>query len=91
MKFNNAFFDEILSSGPVEAEVMKATNRVAAIARSTAPVDSGDYKAGIAVTKKHQKRVVGLVQATDTKSMIIEARTGNLARAVRSAGRGRGT
>ena len=88
MKCNNKFFDDLLSSPPVEALVVDAAERVANIARSTAPVDSGDYRNSIKVTKKHQKRVVGLVQATDEKAMIIEARTGNLARAVRSAGRG---
>lgn len=69
---------------------MDSTNKVAAIARSTAPEDSKAYKNGIKVAKKRQKRVVGLVQATDPKSLIVEAKTGNLARAVRSAGRGRG-
>lgn len=89
MKFNQKFFDDLLVSAPVEKLVTDAANKVAAVAQSTAPVDSGDYKRGIKVSKKRQKRVVGLVQATDPKSMIIEARHGTLARAVRSVGRGR--
>ena len=89
MKHNQSFYDELLVSPAVEALVMEPTKRVAGIAQSTAPVDSGDYKAGIVTRTKRQKRVVGVVQATDPKSMIIEAQTGNLARAVRAVG-GRG-
>lgn len=87
MKHNQSFYDELLVSPAVEALVMEPTKRVAASAQATAPVDSGDYKRGIVARAKRQKRVVGLVQATDPKSMIIESKTGNLARALRSAGR----
>lgn len=90
MQFNKAFFDELLVSAPVAKLVDDGAQKVANVARATAPVDSGDYKRGIRVGSKRQKRVVGLVQATDEKSMIIEARTGNLVRALRSVGRGRG-
>lgn len=89
MQFNDRFFKDLLVSPVVESAVMRAAEEVAAQARATAPVDSGEYRAGIVVTKKYQKRVVGLVQATDPVSMIVEARTGNLARAVRSKGRRR--
>lgn len=90
MQFADGFFEKLLSSAEVGAVVMAATEGVADEARATAPVDSGDYRDGIRTAKKYQKRVVGLVQATDPKSMIIEAKTGNLARAVRSKGRRRG-
>lgn len=84
MQFNDAFFDTLLTSPAVESLVMQSTEAVAAEARSTAPVDTGEYRDGIKVKKKFQKRVVGLVRAEDPKSMIIEAKTGNLARAVRA-------
>lgn len=87
MKFTPGYFEALLTSPGVESVVMESTNRIAAIARSTAPVDTGDYKRGIKATKKRQKRVVGLVQATDPKSMGVEAATGNLARAVRGGRR----
>lgn len=90
MEFRNGFFDELLRSAPVRAVVDEATERVANKARSTAPVgDTGDYKDGITTGSKLQKRYIGLVQATDPKSMIVEARTGNLARALRGSRRGR--
>lgn len=90
MEFQNGYFEALLRSAPVRTLVDEATERVAEKARSTAPVgDSGDYKNGITTGSKLQERYVGLVQATDPKSMIVEARTGNLARAVRGSGRGR--
>lgn len=89
MKHNDAFYTELLVSQPVEDLVVDSAERVADTARDTAPVDTEAYKNGIVVTTKRQKRVVGLVQATDEKSMIIESRTGNLARAVRRNSRGR--
>lgn len=90
MEFRNRFFDELLRSDGVRAVVDDATKRIADKARSTAPVgETSDYKNGITTGSKLQERYVGLVQATDPKSMIIEARTGNLARAVRGSGRGR--
>lgn len=90
MEFRNGFFEELLRSAPVQGLVDEATERVAAKARSTAPVgETQDYKNGIKTSSKLQERYVGLVQATDPKSMIVEAKTGNLARAVRGGGRGR--
>lgn len=86
MKHNQSFYDQLLVSPAVEALVKAPAEKVASVARQTAPVDSGAYRDRIQVTTKRQKRVVALVQATDDKSMIIEARTGNLARAVRAVG-----
>ena len=89
MEFRNCFFDDLLTSAPVRGLVDEATERVANIARASAPVGAtSDYKDGIKTSSKLQKRYVGLVQATDPKSMIVEARTGNLSRAVRGACRG---
>lgn len=88
MQHNQSFYDELLVSPAVEALVMEPTKRIASAAQASAPVDEGDYKRGIVARSKRQKRVVGLVQATDPKSMLIEARTGNLARALRAKGRG---
>lgn len=89
VQFNNAFFDELSRSPKVAALVDEATERVAATARSTAPEDSGDYKNGITTASKLQRRYVGLVIAGDEKSMIVEAKTGNLARALRANAKGR--
>ena len=88
---NNAFFEQLGRSAPVVALVNEARDRVAQTARSTAPVgETGDYKRGIVTRGKvDKKRYVGLVVATDEKSLLIESKTGNLARALRSNSRGR--
>jgi len=88
MEFNDKFFEELLKSQGVENVVMDATERVADIARASAPVDTGAYRDSIEVSQKHQQRVVGLVTVEDPQALIIEALHGTLARAVRSAGRG---
>lgn len=91
MQFNNAFFDELARSPGVQSVTLEAAHRVAETARSTAPEDSGKYRAGIIVRKKFQRRVVALVEGTDPKTMLIESKTGNLVRALQAnkrAGRG---
>ena len=89
MKFNDGYFEGLLTSPGVEEITMEATERVANRARATAPVNTGDYKRGLKTSKKRQKRIVGLVQDTDPKTLGVEADTGNLARAVRAEGRRR--
>jgi hypothetical protein len=83
--FNNAFFEELSVSEPVTALVVEAADRVAEIARNALPRITGDYANGIGVAVKHQKRSVALVVASDPKSLIIESKTGNLARALKAA------
>jgi hypothetical protein len=92
VKFNNAFFEDLSRSAGVVNLVTAAAEEVAATARSTAPVDSGDYRDGIKVVLKYQRRAVALVVGTDAKTMLVESKTGNLARALkaRSKGRSRG-
>ncbi len=85
MQFNDAFFDELGTSPGVTALVVDVADGVAETARSTAPEKTGEYKAGIKVILKHQRRSVALVVGTDPKTMIIESKTGNLARALRAA------
>ncbi|MBF4628895.1 HK97 gp10 family phage protein [Curtobacterium flaccumfaciens] len=84
MQFNERYFDELLMSPGVDRLVGSITDGVAADARANAPVDTGAYRSGIVHTKKRSShRIVHLVKATDPKSLIIEARTGNLSRALR--------
>lgn len=85
VKFNNQFFEDLSVSEPVTELVVEAANRVADIARSTAERDTGAYANSIGVSVKHQKRSVALVTASDPKSLIIESKTGNLARALKAA------
>jgi len=89
MQFRDAFFEEMGRSAGVERLTKAAADKVANEARAGAPVDSGDYVAGIEVVKRESKnRTVFLVKGTDWKTMLVESKTGNLVRALRKAGRG---
>lgn len=85
MQFNEQFFQDLSQSPGVRGLVDAAADRVLAAAQASAPEDSGDYKAGLKRSSKNQKRYVALVVATDPKSMLVESRTGNLARALKKA------
>jgi hypothetical protein len=85
MQFNERAFDEILNSAGVDRLVKSVADDIAAKARATAPVDSGAYRAGIVVTRKHSApRPVYLIVGRDWKTLIIESQTGNLVRALRA-------
>lgn len=86
-KFNPGYFGELGRSPGVVAILVKKANTVAATARSTAPVGAtGRYKAGFKVsTRQAAYRTVAVVTATDEKSLIIESKTGNLARALKTS------
>ena len=85
VEFNEAFFEQILRSAQVENLCMAKAQQAASIARASAPVDTGAYRDGITVETRdssHRKsfRVVG----HDPKTLLIESRTGNLARALKA-------
>ena len=87
-KFNDAFLDKLGRSSRVVGLCEQAAEGIAADARASAPVDTGEYRDGIIVrTRQAAHRTVVEVAATDDKSMLIESTTGNLARA--AAGRSR--
>lgn len=65
--------------------------KVAERARGRAPVATGDYKASIGVETEPRSGVDdwahSYVVATDDKAMLVESRTGNLARALTGTSR----
>lgn len=91
MDVNNAFFEQLSRSPAVVKVTMDAAERVAKTARDRGPKATRDYVDGIKVRKKFQRRVVALVVGTDSKTMLIESKTGNLVRALQAnKRRGRG-
>ena len=89
VKFDDGYFDKLSRSPGVTAITVAAAKRIAATARSAAPAASGAYRDGIKVVLKYQRRAVALVVGTDKKTMLIESKTGNLARALRANAKGR--
>jgi hypothetical protein len=89
VKFNEDYLSELGKSAPVRRLVEDATDRVLDAARANAPVDTGAYRAGLhKEIRETPYRVVGVVVGDDPKTMLIESKTGNLAKALRAAERG---
>lgn len=78
----------ILNGEAMARAINTQIQRVAQIARSTAPRDTGDYAASITTGTTRRDRIVGLVISDDPGALAIEAKYGTLARALRAARRG---
>ena len=79
-------FAEILKSDEVRAVVTERAERVLAAAQASAPVASGTYRASLHVEQDTTSRAVARVVADVPYAMVVEAATGNLARALDAAG-----
>lgn len=84
--FNSKAAEELLKSDEVRAMLRKRAEAVAARARETAPKATLDYRNSIGVEDATTDRAVVRVVARDWKSLIIESKTGNLARALGAEG-----
>lgn len=87
--FDPFYFDTIGKSAGVDRLTKERANAVLRAARATAPVKTGDYKRGLKITKTQSRyRNVYRVVGDDPKTLLVEAWTGNLARALRKVARG---
>lgn len=85
--FNDSYFDEVLNSAGVQRLCRSKAEQALAIARASAPVDTGAYRDGLAVeAKRSAHRTVYRVVGHDRKTLIVEAKTGNLVRALKVVG-----
>jgi len=85
VSFNQRYFDDVMRSAGVEALCRARAEDALAIAQSTAPVDTGDYRGGLAIEKvPHRYRDTYEVVGHDRKTLLVESRTGNLARALKA-------
>ena len=83
---NKGFFDRILRAPGVEALVDQAAERALGAARIDAPVKTGAYLAGLHIEHHDSRyRRVADVVGSDPKTMLVESRTGNLARSLKKA------
>ena len=88
IKFNDAFFDQILNSAGVRALTRGAAEKALGVAKANAPVDTGAYRDGLqveAVQRAH--RTTFMVVGTDAKTMLVESKTGNLRKALKAVKR----
>lgn len=85
---NPRFFETVLRKPAVERLVDDVGDATLANAQTAAPVDTQAYRNGLHIEHHESRfrrttRVVG----SDEKTMLIESRTGNLARALKGAKR----
>ena len=76
---------EVLKSSEVRDEMTGRGEKVLAQAKSTAPVDTGAYQAGLHLVQQTSDRAYCEVQGSTDHDWIVEANTGNLNRALDQA------
>ena len=85
VKLNSAGVQSLLNDPGVRAVLASHADSVEAAAIASAPVDTGNYKASIRRVSATTDRAVERVIATSPHAHLVEARTGNLARAMGAA------
>lgn len=82
IKLNSGQMARLLKSDQLRPPLRAVAQAAAARARASAPVDTGEYRNSIRVESDTTDRAVERVVAHDDKATVIEARTGNLKRAL---------
>lgn len=86
--FDESFFQQLGRSPGIVSVCDEAAERIAEIARSTAPVETGAYRDSITTAHAQRSgRHVTEVIASDPAAVAIEAKFGTLARATAKARR----
>ena len=73
---------ELLNDPGVRGALTSYAGPILARAKASAPVDTGQYRASLRIIQTTTDRAVVRVGSSDPKAMLVESRTGNLARAV---------
>lgn len=85
VKFNDKYFDELMNSAGVKAMTRRAAEKTLEYAKAHAPVDTGAYRDGLQIEEvKHAHRTTCMVVGTDSKTLLVESRTGNLRKALKA-------
>lgn len=77
---------QLLNSDGTRSIITIRAERVLNRARSSAPVATGAYRASLHLVQASTDRAVTRVTADADHALVVEARTGNLARALDGAG-----
>lgn len=86
VEFNPRFFETAMRQPAVEALTDAAAGRALAKARASAPVDTAEYVNGLHIEHHDSRyRRTSRVVGSDGKTLLIESKTGNLARALKAA------
>lgn len=85
VKLNHAALQDILDGEAMTRELWARGQRVLERAKDTAPVLTGEYKSKLRLEEAHTDRAVVRVAGYAHHTLVVEARTGNLARALDAA------
>lgn len=77
---------EVLNSSGTRSFLTTEAGKVLAAAQSSAPVDTGAYRAGLHIEQATTDRAVVRVAGGTDHDFVVEAKTGNLSRALDAAG-----
>lgn len=86
VKLNHRGVEEVLKSRQTRALLTEKAQRVLSAAVASAPVVTGNYRAGLEVQQDTTDRAIARVAGTAPHSHLVEADSGNLARALDAAG-----
>lgn len=86
VRLNHSGVADLLKDSGVRAELTRRMERVKQEAVSSAPVASGDYRDSIHIEQDTTDRAAVRVVAGTDHALVVEARTGTLARALDAAG-----
>jgi hypothetical protein len=85
IKFSKSLADEVLRAPKVVEQTSSIAEKGLQNAKSSAPVDTSEYRDGLHVERKEAKfRTVFRVVGSDPKTMLIESKRGVLARALKA-------
>jgi hypothetical protein len=86
VELNHAGMAELLTSGGVRAELTRRMSSVLAVAKSTAPVETGQHRDSGHIEQATTDRAAVRVVFDSDHSVEVEADTGHIARALDAAG-----
>lgn len=86
VKLNHSGVRAVLNDSGVRAELTRRAERVLAAAKESAPVESGEYRDNLHIEQATTDRASVRVVSDTDHSLVVEAKTGNLARALDAAG-----
>jgi hypothetical protein len=85
VKLNHGGMGALLKSAGVRADLTVRMERALSQAKANAPVASGEYRDGLHIVQATTDRAVVRIAGSTDHDFIVEADTGNLARALDSA------
>lgn len=86
VKLNHGGMAALLRDPGVRAELTRRMERSEQAAKESAPVESGEYRDSIHIEQDTTDRAAVRLVADSDHALVVEAKTGNLARALDAAG-----